>query len=331
VTVAGSDLEVAADFALIPVPYPVTWTETGLPTGTTWSVVVRNTTLTGDTAQIATTEVDGTYGYQVASVDGFAPDPASNYVLVAGGPASVTVAFTPIPYYYTVEWLETGLPAGTAWSVTVRNDTATSTGPSADLREVNGTYSYAITPIPGYRAAPPNGGFVISGGSVTIDIVWAVVPFEPHYTVVFTAGSAPGGSWSVSFAGLNASSTGASVTFSVPNGTFHYAITAPSGHYATPGGGTVIVAGAPVTLAFTFGPPDPPSPLLDVAHAAAVAAVVVCLGVLTFVLLSRRRARREPAIAEGRAGTPFPDYCEEVASLLSSRPTPEWIEDAAPR
>ncbi|MGC2288514.1 MAG: hypothetical protein WA688_01475 [Thermoplasmata archaeon] len=77
-----------------PVTYTVTFTETGLPTGTSWSVTTNGMTKSSMTSQITFSELNGTYAYTVGSVSGCERSPASGTVTVNGAGVSVSVKVT---------------------------------------------------------------------------------------------------------------------------------------------------------------------------------------------------------------------------------------------
>jgi DNA-binding beta-propeller fold protein YncE len=81
---------------LIPGPYDVTFTETGLPLGTYWSVTLNGRTLNSSTSAITFPEPNGTFAYSIGSVIGYAATPSSGYVAVRGAaPSPCTVWFGP--------------------------------------------------------------------------------------------------------------------------------------------------------------------------------------------------------------------------------------------
>ena len=328
--VSGANLSVTLTFKAIPVLYSVTFSESGLPTGRAWSVTIRNTTYFRSTPNLIFPEYDGTYGFRVTNVTGFTTHPASGSFSVDGANVSVELDFVPLPFFYPVAWQESGLPNGTLWSVTVRAAQSTTTGSEIVLVEQNGSYTYEFSPVTGYRATPPEGGFTVDGAGVTLEVRWNPLP-PARYSVTFWAGSLPPGArWSVSFAGLNATSTNGSLEFTVTNGTFHFGVTPPAGHYVSPGGGTVVVAGSPETVAITFGLPDPPPPpseVTELSRALAVVGVIALVGVATFLVFSRRDR------SEGTAWTtpvaPVPEYVEEAGSP-NPNGTPDYHEDAFP-
>lgn len=80
---------------LTPTPlYTVTFTETGLPSGTTWSVTFDGVTTSSSTSSIVFWQLDGTYAYTVGSVTGFTASPSIGGVIVNNANQSVKVAWT---------------------------------------------------------------------------------------------------------------------------------------------------------------------------------------------------------------------------------------------
>lgn len=102
----------AVNFTSIPpANYSVTFTESGLPSGTTWSATLGDMTETSMASSIAFTEINGTYDYSVGAVAGFTSAPTSGSVPVAGGPEAV--AYTSLaPGTHSVTFGETGLSSG---------------------------------------------------------------------------------------------------------------------------------------------------------------------------------------------------------------------------
>ncbi len=77
--------------------YLVTFTETGLPGGTSWSVTSEGQTASSTGTTIGLYLTNGTDGYTVHAVPGYKETSTPHHVVVAGGPASVSVTFTPKP------------------------------------------------------------------------------------------------------------------------------------------------------------------------------------------------------------------------------------------
>jgi sugar lactone lactonase YvrE len=84
--------------AFVPATYSWTFTETGLASGTKWSVTVNGTTLSnttsGGSGKIVFVERNGSYSFSVASVAGYTNVPSSGPLTVNGTQGVTTVAFS---------------------------------------------------------------------------------------------------------------------------------------------------------------------------------------------------------------------------------------------
>jgi sugar lactone lactonase YvrE len=87
---AGANVKIA----FTPVTYSVMFTETGLPSGTNWSVTLGTATHYGTSATIGFEEPNGSYAYAVGTVPGYSSASSPSLVSITGGAGSVTVTFT---------------------------------------------------------------------------------------------------------------------------------------------------------------------------------------------------------------------------------------------
>ncbi len=155
--------------------FPVSFAETGLPTGASWGVSLSsggfNDTSTGSATVLA---IDGTYSYEVGGLDGYLALPGNGTVTVSGAPEIIPVTFHAHPSagMYFLNFTETGLPPGTAWSVSVDEGcgrcTVTSNVSIVTYIEWNGNYTYTVNPVPGYIANVSSGVTVVQNHSTTI-------------------------------------------------------------------------------------------------------------------------------------------------------------------
>ncbi len=76
--------------------------------------------------------------------------------------------------------------AGTLWSVTLEGSTMSSTSSTIGFAKPNGTYSYSITPVPGYDLSSSEGFVSVNGSAVT-----ELLSFSPSTSPDFTIGSTP--------------------------------------------------------------------------------------------------------------------------------------------
>jgi hypothetical protein len=190
----------------------------------------------------------GTWRFELSVTDGEPATVTSN---------SVSVTVNSKPTAYSVTFSESGLPSGLSWKVTVNGVTMslTTNGATDSLSWTglaSGTYAYSIAGNSGWHQStlPYAGSVVVSGASVTEP---TLLYKEVTYSVTFTESGLPGGtSWSVTMNGVTDSTTGKTITFSEPNGTYAYTVGPVSGCNRSPTSGTVTVNGAAVSVTVTI-------------------------------------------------------------------------------
>ncbi len=296
-----------------PPMYGITFSESGLQSGTSWSVTLSGTPQTSMTSTVTFTEPNGTYSFALGTVAGYTTSPSSGSVTVNGGPVSEPIAFaSTVTGQFAVTFTESGLPSGTSWTVTLKGSPQTSATSTVTFTEPNGTYSYSVGPTSGYGPNPSNGTLTVSGATVSIPVTYSKV-----FAVTFTETALPSGTnWSVTLTGkasaiilvaslastpgtLTRWSDGAStIRFYVSNGTYSYSSAAP-GYSGNAGGLTVNgQSPAPATVGFTASSSSSSGiPILDYAIIGVVV-VVVAVGVVVALL------RRRGSGASGRASPP---------------------------
>jgi len=292
--------------------YALTFTETGLPAGTAWTLTIGGFSNTSTATSNAFTAPNGTYNWTVKTIGGYTTTTWSGSAVVNGTATSVTIKF--VQFTYPVTFFEGGLPTGTSWSVTARGQTVTSTSYFLTIDLPNGTASFKVGTVTGFIATPASGTVTVTAGPATQVIIFGTVP--TLYSVTFTETGLPtGGSWTVYLNGQSSgSSTGATVTFSVVNGTYTFTVVPPSGYTASTAltGNTITVAGKAVSVAVTFAPTTT-STTTTVNNnnyigttAWAIIGVVIVLA-LIFLILALYFARRKPPMAsppQTWSGTP---------------------------
>ena len=157
---------------------------------------------------------------------------------------------------YPLDFDETGLSAGTSWSVSVAGVSRSSTSSQISFDLWNGTYRYSITPVAGYETTW-SGSITILGENVTLSV--SLVPVT--YTVEFAASGLPAGTyWGVTLADSTRTSSTSIIAFQLPNGTYAYHIPPVPGYSTKPQGNVTVMGGdrlvpisfAPETYAVTF-------------------------------------------------------------------------------
>ncbi len=160
--VNGSAAYPYARFLLL--TFPITFTETGLPSGANWTVTFASVTASSTTNSLAYAESNGSYSFAVSDVPGFAPAPATGTLSVGGSPVSQVIEFISIlPGMYELSFTGPALPGNATWSIVVDGAAHNAIGTTLVLSEPNGTYSFSVLPPAGYSASPSSGRIVVAG------------------------------------------------------------------------------------------------------------------------------------------------------------------------
>ena len=165
VNVQGHNLSLVIIY--VPVLYPVTFVETGLPANTFWNVTLGNQTNTSSNSTIGFMVMNGTYNYGIPDVDGIIPSTANGAIKVSGAPTKVFIIFTG-PVNFT--FFEYGLPSQSRWSVWINGSYHNSTTPIITVTLPNGTYNYLVKVPSGYSASPSQGKVNYSDNLIYIKI-----------------------------------------------------------------------------------------------------------------------------------------------------------------
>lgn len=232
-TLAGVPISVEVTFTLV--TYQVSVDETGLPSGTIWSLTVGQMTFTSSAPSIMFDEPNGTYAYVVSIAKGGS---SSGTFTVDGGPLVVSLGYSPVTF------VEQGLPSGTAWSVTTNGQEQSSTSAKLVFYLLNGAYSYHIGEVSGYHTTPA-GSYSVVGEPLKISSKFVRTTYdvkfeEKGFTTAWKT------TWCVSFNGATLCTDTSSITFShIANGTYAYTV-GQVANYSLQGSntGTVNVVGA---------------------------------------------------------------------------------------
>jgi len=251
----------------------VSFHETGLATGTSWSIdfgieptLTLQTPVTTSYLNVSIT-ANGSYSYTVVNPNGYSGSPSTGTISITDWDATGTaiidesITFTPTAKTYPVTFYTGNLTAGQVWSVTVNGVAQSSnTNTVGPFNLENGTYSFSIPNVGHWYATPFKGTFTVAGNTSLPKWMKGTlqnnITFSFGYTVSFKAASLPlYVPWSVTFNGATNSTTGSSayVNFSIKNGSsYSYSINIAPDWTASPASGTVTVSGAAVTQTITF-------------------------------------------------------------------------------
>jgi hypothetical protein len=235
--------------------FPLTFTESGLPSATNWSVTVNGTSHSSLTPTISFLEPNGSYAYSVQPPDGYYAATDNGSVTISGSGGSVPVEFSLISEpAFSVTFSEAGLPAGTPWTVTVNGSISASTTSAISFWEGNGSYPYSIGGIPGYTTEPSSGAVEVNGSAVSFNVTF--VPEGAIYAAtVSETGLAANIQWNVTVGGTPAEALSPwPVIIGLSNGTFAYTVGSVQGYSARPAGGWLTIEGAGTTVSISFDP-----------------------------------------------------------------------------
>jgi len=226
--------------------YAVTFTQTGLPLGTSWTASLAGVTNWTKLNSTGFSLTNGTYAYSISSGNNTFSAPGGTLV-VDGASRHVPVAFTPVTFNIILS--ESGLPPGTTWWVNISGQQSlNSFGLPIDHLFTNGTYSYrAATLSREYRAQ--GGSFTVNGSSFTVTVRFSIVTFS----VSFSEHGLPSGkSWRVILSDSSQSSSNATIVYALMNGSYDFRIQGPSGYTFTPTSGTFEVNGTNLSVVIHF-------------------------------------------------------------------------------
>ncbi len=236
---------------LYSVRFPVTFSETGLPNGTDWGIRLSNgPSGTANASVLTLLEVNGSHSFVVTSGDPTYQALGGTFS-IAGASTQVTVPFFRVVFAVTVT--ERGLPPGTEWGVTLPTGmSVTSQAPSLSFLEPNGTY--ALRPGMANRSySAPSVTVLVDGAPVSAAVTFQ----EVVYSVTFAeSGLPPGTVWWVNLTGgASYVSTGPTLSFSAPNGSYSYI--ASSIGFPSVEGSFAVDGGPPSVLSVAFARPSP--------------------------------------------------------------------------
>lgn len=230
--------------------YGVTFTETGLPADTSWSVQLGATTLTGEAPSLTASLPNGSYTFDVPGVAGYWPAPSAGTVGVIGANISVPIAFSPV--VYAVAFQASGLPASAGWVVAVGAARAVSVSSTVVFSLANGTYAFSVSGPAGYIPVPDRGVLVVSGSPISVHVAFV----GEVYPLSFLGVGLPAGvAWAVVVGGGAHTVAGAAWSIALANGSYEYTVRPPPDYLAEPASGSVTIDGGPVAVEVSFHRP----------------------------------------------------------------------------
>ena len=201
IIVNGANVTRSVAFAIIPPSkYSVAVSETGLPSGTSWTFTFNGTSYTLTNISYDFTVLNGTYSITVNSILHYKISYNST-VIVNGANVNENVVFTFIPpEKFTVAVSETGLPSGTSWILIFNGTSYTLTNTSYDFSVLNGTYSIAVNSISGFTLTY-NNPVTVNGANVNENVIFSPVNKvigNGHYVITIIVNNPDNAFYSIS-------------------------------------------------------------------------------------------------------------------------------------
>lgn len=153
--------------------YLVTFSASGLASYVPWSVTFNGSlnSTTGTSSSITFEIRNGTnYTYSVSIAPNWKVSPASGKFNVSGAAVTESLTFTKL--FFRLIFIESTLPASTAWIMTVNNVPYPTTNGTVILSEHNGTYNYTAMSESGYTVKPASGTITLQYSDVVTTIVY---------------------------------------------------------------------------------------------------------------------------------------------------------------
>ena len=205
--------------------YNVTFKESGLPVGTTWSVALNGNNQSSNTNSIIFSDPNGSYSFDVNSVPGYTASPSYGQLNVSGSALMVPITFTKnaVPRNYSVVFTETGLPLNDLWFVNLSDGlTMHSFSSVISYNLTNGTYGYTVSSSNmNYSAKSATGSFTVDGKNISISITFKLILCRATFT---ETGLSSGMQWNLSFMGNIYNLTNDSYSFLLRNGIYNYSV-----------------------------------------------------------------------------------------------------------
>ena len=281
-TVQNANLSEQITFSPVSTPtqyYTVTFEESGLPSGSSWSVTFSGITKYSTTDEVAFSEVVGTYSYSISPPSGYYASPSSGSITVEGPGVSQAIEFAsttfsvsilpnPNGLYVTqgksasgelLVNLTSGLPKSvqlkyyTSKGLSLTINPSSGEPPFSSEITVSAASSLATGTYPLQIWGSVNGA-TVGSASISIDVVSG-----PTYALTFDESGLPSnGAWTVTLYPASASPEGTApasglvqhevshsdqATFYVPAGAYSYSVSS-SGYAAFPSSGKSLISAA---------------------------------------------------------------------------------------
>ncbi len=249
--VAGTNKSIV--FSLSSDTCVTTFTESGLPSGHSWSVDYNGTTKTSTINSIEFTTDPGSLPYTISAPKNSSNGCTESYIasppsgsLPAG--QSLKVSFSHSIYCITT-FTETGLPSGYKWQVTFNRNTKSSTGSTITFNTSSGSFLWSASAPSSSSSSCTTTYNSPSGSNTAGKAVSIAFTSSTLCTTTFYQSGGSGLTWQVTYDGITKSaSTGNSISISAPPGSYTATASIP-GYNCYTNSGTVSAGSS-----FSFNP-----------------------------------------------------------------------------
>ncbi len=254
------------------------FTETGLYSGTVWSVTFNGQTKTSSSSTIAFDILNATYqaySYKINIVSGFKlVSQSSGTESYSGNGSQTNVQYNP-PLEFTL--LETGLPSSTSWIITINGTSHTVTGNNYTITAYKGTeFSFTISNTSLYYSSVLAGSYTLNDTNKTVDVVFT------HYSYI--TGIMPASGYSLYVNGVRENLSSGAFNLTLTAGSYEIVVKDSSGSIYD---NVTLQPGQSVNVTSLFKQSSAGLPIQDLYYAGgAIGAVALVGGVAT--LLRRR-------------------------------------------
>jgi len=225
--------------------YSVTFQESGLPSGTIWSLTFNSNSYSSNSSKIVIKEPNGTYSFNINSIGYYQPSPSSGSITVNGNNIYENITFTKV-ISYQITFIENGLVSGITWQITLDSTIKSSTSSSIVFNELqNGTYFYSVSIFnKWYSYSPASGTLTVNGANLTQDI-----QFTQLFAITFIAsGLSSGTIWSLTLNSNTYSSNSNSIVISyLSPDSYSFYVNNINGYSINPQSGTISLANQNIT------------------------------------------------------------------------------------
>ncbi len=216
-TVNGSSVAVNIQFSEL--QFSLQFNETGLPTGSQWSVTLNGTTESSTSNNISFLVFPGTYTYVIIPPPGYTTTQLSGEVRVVDSPLYVNTAF--YQEEYNVTFLVSGLASGTLWTITFNGSTMSTSFTTISFSVTNGSYVFIIGNLTGYSVQPSTGTVKVNGSPLSESIVFTKLVTNGYFRGSITPANA-----TIYINGQSYSLTNGQFNISLPPGTYEVKVSA---------------------------------------------------------------------------------------------------------